>query len=307
MEQSDIPNPFQSLIRLILLVIGFTFLAQIAYLLLVFFFKKFTGESIAFNAIMNGTVNEMRLLLVLGSIGSFIIPSWIMQAMEGYRIRYFDTYGNIQPKQLLFVFCAMLSFMPLMGLIGHWNESMQLPDTFRSVQTWMEDSEKQAGDITKAIIMDARWSGLILNLFVLALIPAIGEELLFRGCLQQIFGRWTNNPHLVIWTVAFIFSAIHLQFFGFFPRLFLGVFFGYVYHWSKNILYPIFGHFVNNACATVVAFYYARKGDTYEQMNAFEQQSIFIYLASLVFTVIFVALFYKITQQKSNGKGLEKN
>ncbi|MDR0262931.1 MAG: CPBP family intramembrane metalloprotease, partial [Sphingobacterium sp.] len=300
-------SPFQSLLRLILMIIGFTFVSQVFYIILLFFYYKMTGQVFSIGVIMNGSANEMRLLLLMSSLGSFVIPAYLMNMCEGYGIKYFQCSYRPKMVQFAYVFFAMLAFMPLMSLIGHWNESLQLPDNMQSVQRWMEQSEKDSGDLVRGIIMESNIFGFLFNIIVLALIPAIGEELLFRGVLQSIVGRWLGNPHLIIWIVAIIFSAIHLQFFGFIPRMLLGAFFGYLYLWSKNILLPIFGHFVNNAGATVMSFYYAREGKNYDELNAFELQSWWIYLVGFIFTLIFVFLFYRSTQKENNGERLEKN
>ncbi|MDR3011292.1 MAG: CPBP family intramembrane metalloprotease [Sphingobacterium sp.] len=300
-------SPFQSLLRLILMIIGFTFVSQVFYIILLFFYYKMTGQVFSIGVIMNGSANEMRLLLLMSSLGSFVIPAYLMNMYEGYGIKYFQCSYRPKMAQFAYVFFAMLAFMPLMSLIGHWNESLQLPDNMQSVQRWMEQSEKDSGDLVRGIIMESNIFGFLFNIIVLALIPAIGEELLFRGVLQNIVGRWLGNPHLIIWIVAIIFSAIHLQFFGFIPRMLLGAFFGYLYLWSKNILLPIFGHFVNNAGATVMSFYYARQGKNYDELNAFELQSWWIYLVGFIFTLIFVFLFYRSTQKENNGERLEKN
>jgi membrane protease YdiL (CAAX protease family) len=94
----------------------------------------------------------------------------------------------------------------------------------------------------------------IICLLVVALIPAIGEEFLFRGALMRILGAWIKKPHLVVWITAFIFSAFHFQFYGFFPRLLLGAFLGYVYLYSGNIWVPITAHFLNNGLAVVMEY-----------------------------------------------------
>ena len=226
------------------------------------------------------------------------MPAYLMNTREGYGKAYFKLKNWPSGMQFGYIFLAMLSFMPLMSLIGHWNESLQLPDNMQSLQRWMERSEKESADLIKVIIMESSVSGFLYNIVILALIPAIGEELLFRGVLQKIMGRWLSNQHVVIWLVAIIFSAIHLQFFGFVPRMLLGAFFGYLYVWSKNIVLPIFGHFVNNAGATIGAFYYVREGKSYDEFNAFELQSWWIYLVGFIFTLIFVFLFYRSTQKK---------
>ncbi|MGJ1334831.1 lysostaphin resistance A-like protein [Sphingobacterium siyangense] len=301
------PHPFQSLLRLILMVIGFTILSQIIAILIIASYYTYTRQVFSLESLMNGSANEMRFMLLMSSLGSFVVPAYLMNTREGYGITYFKLKKWPSGMQFGYIFLAMLSFMPLMSLIGHWNETLQLPDSMQSLQRWMERSEKESGDLIKGIIMESSISGFLYNIVVLALIPAIGEELLFRGILQKIIGRWLSNQHVVIWLVAIIFSAIHLQFFGFVPRMLLGAFFGYLYIWSKNIIFPIFGHFVNNAGATIGAFYYVRQGKSYDELNAFELQSWWIYLVAFIFTLIFVFLFYRSTQKENNGERLEKN
>ena len=95
--------------------------------------------------------------------------------------------------------------------------------------------------------------GLIFNIILIAIIPALGEELFFRGALQGVMKAW-KGAKLAIWITAIIFSAIHLQFYGFVPRMLLGAFFGYLLFWSENIWLPIIAHFVNNVLAVI--FYY---------------------------------------------------
>ncbi|WP_286754214.1 MULTISPECIES: CPBP family intramembrane glutamic endopeptidase [Sphingobacterium] len=301
------PHPFQSLLRLILMVIGFSILSQIIAILIIASYYSFTGQVFSLESILNGSANDMRFMLLMSSLGSFVVPAYLMNTREGYGIAYFKLKNWPSGMQFGYIFLAMLSFMPLMSLIGHWNESLQLPDNMQSLQRWMERSEKESADLIKVIIMESSVSGFLYNIVILALIPAIGEELLFRGVLQKIMGRWLSNQHVVIWLVAIIFSAIHLQFFGFVPRMLLGAFFGYLYVWSKNIVLPIFGHFVNNAGATIGAFYYVREGKSYDEFNAFELQSWWIYLVGFIFTLIFVFLFYRSTQKENNGERLEKN
>lgn len=249
----------------------------------------------------------LKFLLAVSSISIFILPAVILYRLESKVYNYFERARAIKPIYFVYTFLAMLCFMPMMSLISNWNESMQFPNSLQFLQDWMRESEDSAALMTKKIVEDATWIGFFINLIVLALLPAIGEELFFRGCLQNIFGRWMRNKHAVIWLVAIIFSAFHLQFFGFVPRLLLGAFFGYLYLWSRNIYLPIFGHFVNNAGAAVTAFYYSRKGVSFEQMSQFEQESIWVYLASLIFTVIFVVLFYNSSKKSIYGARLEEN
>jgi len=98
-------------------------------------------------------------------------------------------------------------------------------------------------------------SDLLFNFLLIAVIAGLGEELFFRGILQKIFSEW-RNAVLAIWLAAFVFSAIHLQFYGFFPRMLLGAFFGYLLYWSGNLWLPILAHTINNGLAVI--FYYLK-------------------------------------------------
>jgi membrane protease YdiL (CAAX protease family) len=100
---------------------------------------------------------------------------------------------------------------------------------------------------------DTFWD-MMLNVFVVAVMPSIGEELIFRGVIQKVFSNIFRSGHLAIWMTAFVFSAIHFQFYGFIPRFILGLIFGYLFFWSGKLWLPIITHFVNNAVPTIGAY-----------------------------------------------------
>jgi membrane protease YdiL (CAAX protease family) len=89
---------------------------------------------------------------------------------------------------------------------------------------------------------------------MIAVLPAVGEELLFRGVIQKLFSKITRSHHWGIWISAILFSALHLQFYGFIPRLLLGAMFGYLLVWSGSLWLPILAHFINNAAAVTALF-----------------------------------------------------
>jgi hypothetical protein len=128
-------------------------------------------------------------------------------------------------------------------------------------------------------------------------VPAICEEMIFRGGLQRTFIRWFKNPHVAIWTSAFIFSSIHFQFFGFFPRFFLGAMFGYFYFWTSNLWYTIFAHFLNNAYAVTVMWYFQRNNLPIEKADE-ANLAWYGYLFSAILTLI---LFW-ILKEKATKK-----
>jgi membrane protease YdiL (CAAX protease family) len=126
-------------------------------------------------------------------------------------------------------------------------------------------------------------------MLMLAIIPALGEELIFRACFQKVLGRWTGNYHLAIWLSAIIFSSIHFQFYGFFPRMFLGALFGYLLVWSGSIWLPILAHFLNNGMAVVGAYVLQQEGKNLDQVFESDPVSWPILISS---TLAFVGLIW---------------
>jgi uncharacterized protein len=131
---------------------------------------------------------------------------------------------------------------------------MKLPHFLKWLEDWMKDSENSAQKITAAMLQMTTIWDMVRVLLLIGLLTAIGEELMFRGVLQTIFFRWTKNVHAAVWITAIIFSAIHLEFYGFLPRVLLGALFGYFVAWSGSIWPAVWGHFLNNATDVVLTY-----------------------------------------------------
>ncbi len=152
--------------------------------------------------------------------------------------------------------------------------------------------EGNAEKLTLAFLKMDSPLDLMLNILIVALLPAIGEELLFRGCLQQLLVEWTKKPHLSIFIAAALFSAIHFQFLGFVPRMLIGAFLGYLFYWSGNLWYAIIGHFVNNALQ-VVGYYFAQGTNSNADLKAIDSlPPSSILLGTAIFSGT-LYLFYK--------------
>lgn len=147
--------------------------------------------------------------------------------------------------------------IPAVNLTKWLNDMMTLPDCMAGIEQAMMQMEQQVEALTTAFLDVADAQGLMLNLLVLALVPAIAEELFFRGALQRLLTD-AINAHLAIWAAAFVFSAIHFQFYGFVPRLLLGAALGYLYWYSGSLWPSVVAHFVNNAMTVILAFAAAR-------------------------------------------------
>jgi membrane protease YdiL (CAAX protease family) len=131
-----------------------------------------------------------------------------------------------------------------------------MPDFLKGFEYWAREKEDIAAELTAYLTQFDSFGNFALAFFVIAILAGVGEELVFRGMLQPELQRATGNIHAAIWISAILFSAIHLQFFGFVPRMLLGVMFGYLYYWSGNIIIPMLAHFVNNGFSLLMVYLY---------------------------------------------------
>jgi len=234
------------------------------------------------------------IFLGLSSAGTFLLPAYIYQCRnEHVAILPKENISDWKPYLLGILF--LFAFSPFMSLISDWNMQMKLPEAWQRIEQWMRETEDEAALLMGGLLMTTEWDRLVLNIIVLAILPGIGEELFFRGALQQIGTRIFKNEYVAIWIVAVIFSTIHVQFYGFFPRFLLGVFFGYMVIWTRNIWTAIVAHFVNNSMVVILGFYYATQGKSYTELMESDSYSIIVYLGSLIFSIIIAFIFYQYT------------
>jgi len=146
---------------------------------------------------------------------------------------------------LVLVFIAT----PFIDGLGIWNDGWEL----KSGQVF-RDMEENASLIMKGFLSNTTPIGLIINIVVIALLPAILEEVFFRGAMQKTMINLVKYRFLGILITAILFSLIHFQPFSSIPRVFLGLFLGYLYVFSKNIIYPILFHFINNLTVVIGSY-----------------------------------------------------
>jgi hypothetical protein len=209
----------------------------------------YTAESIALSDIQ---IRFLKILQSVAALITFILPSFLIA-----RFVYKNTVdtlllklrGNVAVYGLSAL--VLISAVPFMNVIISWNAGIKLPTALELVFQAMEEAAVRS---TEIMLSGTTVWALLINIVLIALIPAVGEELFFRGLLQGLIKRYTRNSHLAVFMAAFIFSAIHFQFYGFVPRFLLGIFFGYLVVYSKSIWIAVWAHFLNNAMA-VVAYY----------------------------------------------------
>lgn len=194
----------------------------------------------------------MKWLQLLQSVATFLLPAfagaylWSNTPMQWLHL---DSKPSWQ--EALAAVVVMLLAIPGINLLSAWNQQMVLPEWMSGIEQWMRMQEDAAAQLTEQFLRVDTVGGLLVNIGLMALLPAVGEELTFRGVVQ---GMFTRNKHVAIWATAAIFSFVHLQFYGFLPRMLLGAMFGYMLWWTGSLWVPMLMHFVNNCAAVVVAY-----------------------------------------------------
>ena len=199
-------------------------------------------------------------------------------------------FRSLTPPWWLILLGVALMFisLPVTNQLTAWNEGMSLGKNLTWLEDWIKSLEETAKVTTEKMLNVNTIGGLLLNMVVVALIPAIGEELTFRGVLQQALTRKMKNPHVAIILSAAIFSFIHFQFYGFLPRMFLGVLLGYMFYVTGSLWTSMLMHFLNNG--TAVVLYYLNNKDIIDiDVDHFGAMNGWMVALSAVLTVALIA------------------
>ncbi len=197
-------------------------------------------------------ITAIRGMQLIQFISLFVFPVWICS-------RLFSTNGNEylglrKPPEFSFYLIAVLAMivaLPLVNWLGELNRSIRFPP---DIEQWFKIKEENAAKMIQALLQRHTIKDLLLNIIFIAALAAIGEELLFRGLLQRLFIKFFKNHWIGIIVSAILFSALHMQFYGFFPRLALGILLGLIYWYSGSLWVAILAHFVYDAALIILAY-----------------------------------------------------
>ncbi|MCK5471015.1 MAG: CPBP family intramembrane metalloprotease [Cyclobacteriaceae bacterium] len=259
-------NPWILLLSLILITLGGVLLIGQVLAFITAIIMSGVGIEELQNILTDPTAypEQRSMFLVLqgmASFGGFIIAPLIFYytLVKGNLIKDFiDIPSNIITL-LLMTIIMVFSFMIVNTVFIDWNANIKLPEALDGFEKWAGGLEESMKVLTEYLTEFDSGGYFILAIIVIAVIPGVGEELLFRGFIQNILKRIFKNDHIAIWVAAILFSAIHFQFYGFIPRMLLGALFGYLYVWTGNLLIPIVAHFLNNSIS-LFALYIYQKG-----------------------------------------------
>ena len=239
------------------------------------------------------SVNELKWVQLIQTAALFLLPPFLMaflwnkQPLEWLKLKS-ETRGYG-----LWAIFLMLMALPAINLVGYFNQQMSLPAFLEPLEQWMKTAEANAAHLTEQFLSVTTFDVLIINILLMALLPAVAEELTFRGVLQNLFEvkdetlkKKGNRVHIAIWCSAILFSAIHMQFYGFLPRMLMGALFGYALVWTGSLWIPILMHFTNNAMAVILYFVATRAGWDMEKVDAIGTgDTLWLGIVSIVLTI----------------------
>ncbi len=206
----------------------------------------------------------IRMAAVLQDVLLFILPAVataVMCTRRPAELLFINRFPGALTCLLMVV--ALVVAIPAMDGVIYWNYHWNwLPE---SVQSLCRTLENAAASTMNVILEDTSVMALIVNVLIVGVAAGVAEEILFRGAILGILLRTRLNVHVSVWLVAFIFSAVHLQLFGFVPRMLLGAYFGYLMIWSRSLWLPVLAHALNNTVFVCSAWWQASHGQPLDQ------------------------------------------
>jgi uncharacterized protein len=252
-------NWLLSLVVITLVAFGTLILLQgIAVVLIPSLFQISMEELMALVGGDYSVPNGRMALLFAQGMGSgvgFWVAAWIItRYLEKANLQWSKQLARVSGGNLAVVMAMTVGGMLFNGLLMYWNSHLVLPEFLSELEQWMRDMETTLMELTNYLTDFQSIPELLFGILVIGVFAGVGEELFFRGLIQPKIQGYLRSPHWGIWVTAIIFSAIHVQFYGFLPRLFLGALFGYLYHYSGSLFYPILGHILNNSFTLLLVY-----------------------------------------------------
>ena len=254
------------------------------------------------------STESLKWLQFMQTTATFLLPpilcAWLWDE-EHKPFRWLKMDVPVQWQNILLAVVIMICAVPGINLLADLNSRVELPKSLEFIEQILKSQEEAAAALTERFLQADNIGGLLLNIGLMALLPAFSEELSFRGTLQQIISKDQNGKeqstkvHLAIWITAFIFSAIHMQFYGFVPRMLLGAMFGYVFVWSGSLWVPITMHFVNNGLAVLVYYLMGESENTKNIADTLGAgDTWYLGVFSILITSLGLLIFYRRTHKQ---------
>lgn len=260
-----------------------------------------SGQDIPINFDDESTVNNLKFYQVLATVCLFIAPAIAFAVLfTKAGLSYLGINKRPALKTLVIGGTGMILALPFINGLLDINQHLQLPPSLHGLESWMQQSEESAKKITEAFLRGTDANTLFVNLFVVAFMAALSEELFFRGIVQKVLIECIKNKHVSVWIGAILFSAFHMQFYGFLPRMMMGAYLGYLFLWSGSLWPGILAHFLNNAVA-VYANWLVNRGTISNDADSIgvggAEQWIYVGISAVI-VIASLVLVYRIEKKK---------
>ena len=243
------------------------------------------------------SLSSLRFMQITSQIFTFVLPPMLYAMLVKEEPMTALGLKKVTYHWFVIGIAMMYAILPLNNIFAEWNAGLKLPESMSGIEEMMRSMQESATELTERMLNVNNIGGLIINLIMIAGLAALGEELLFRSIIQTSLIKICRNAHIGIFLASAIFSFIHFEFYGFIPRLVLGLLMGYMFYYSRSIWVPMAMHFVNNGTA-VVLYYLNNIGIINVDVDTFGQTGVLPLIMSIV---IMIALFWlAIRRMKKN-------
>lgn len=243
----------------------------------------------------------LRMSAVVQDVVAFIIPAVATSVIVCRNPAALLCLNTPRLKMLILVMAMLFVSVPAQEAVIYWNYNITLPASMSGFEELSRSLEDKAFESLKVMMSDTGIGSLILNLLIIGVAAGFAEEILFRGCFQRLLVTGGVNVHVAIWLVAFVFSALHMQFFGFVPRMLLGAYFGYLLLWSGSLWVPVTAHMLNNIMYVLAMWNQTREGGIDSLNNDPTLWNVWATLGSAAFTAGILFLMWKLRVSGKHG------
>lgn len=243
-------------------------------------------------------VTGLRVAQICSQVAGFVMPPLFYAVLVKPEPLGYLGFRKM-PVWALLGIVAMFTALPFNNLLTEWNEGFTLPETMAGLEEYFRKAQDMADDLMTKFLEVGSIGGLIANILMIAALAAIGEELLFRSVIQPFMIRICRNAFVGILVTSVLFSAMHFEFYGFIPRIVLGIILGYMFYLTGSIWSSMLMHFVNNA--TIVMLYYLNFNSIIAvDVEKFgSSDNVFVIAGSLLVTVAIFVVCHRLRKRDS--------
>lgn len=275
----------------------------LTFMLLLIFGILFSSVLGVFVAMINGgeifSFKNLRIIQVLNQVVGFMMPAVVYALLVKEKPLNFLGFNKMPAWSLLGI-VAMFTIIPFLGTVTDWNDSIVFPESMRAIEEQMRATQQKSEEIIEMFISQG---SLFSSLLIIAALAAVSEELLFRSVIQRWLMKLFKNVHVAIIVTAIVFSAFHMDFFGFFPRLFLGVMLGYMFWMTGSIFPSMLMHFVNNATIVMLHYLNTRGFIDIDVDHFCSTDNVLVIILSLIMTVAIFIICNRFSKRQDSFIG----